>query len=358
MARTVSVALKAHLAGEVTTLATCWKIICRDGGEFFLTDHDQNIVFDGDTYVSAVGYERSAISASADLSADNATAKGIFDSDTLTIEDLRGGRFDYAQIEINLVNWDDLTMDAVRLPGAILGQVTALPSGTFETELRGLAQRLQQRVGRIYSPLCDADLGDARCKVPIAPDAVARSTAYAAGDFVRVSNGLYADSRRWANVSFECTTAGTTAGSAPAYNYTIGNTTTDGSAMFTARTAWTRSGIVATVTDTSVFTATITEPRAVDDWFNLGLLTWETGANNGRSIEVRDWVSATSTVTLYEAMPNEVAAGDRFRIYPGCNRSGDTTTGHCQTRFANIVNFRGIPFLPGNDYLLQTPNAR
>jgi hypothetical protein len=38
----------------------------------------------------------------------------------------------------------------------------------------------------MWSPECRADLGDARGTVPIWPEEVMRSTAYAAGQFVRV----------------------------------------------------------------------------------------------------------------------------------------------------------------------------
>src|SRR5690606_28340960 len=55
------------------------------------------------------------------------------------------------------------------------------------TELRGMTQALSQRIGELYAPECRADLGDHRCKVPIAPPVVERGTAYAVGDTVRVN---------------------------------------------------------------------------------------------------------------------------------------------------------------------------
>jgi hypothetical protein len=38
----------------------------------------------------------------------------------------------------------------------------------FTAELRGMTQKLQQSVGRVYAPACDADLGDTRCGVTLA----------------------------------------------------------------------------------------------------------------------------------------------------------------------------------------------
>ncbi|MFC0203506.1 DUF2163 domain-containing protein [Novosphingobium soli] len=46
-----------------------------------------------------------------------------------------------------------------------------------------------------------------------------------------------------------------------------------------------------------------------------------------------------------------VAAGSRVLLREGCDHRLDT----CATRFANAANFRGEPFLPGNDLLVRTP---
>ena len=39
MPKTISSGLAQHLAGQVTTLATCWKITRRDGVVLGFTDH-------------------------------------------------------------------------------------------------------------------------------------------------------------------------------------------------------------------------------------------------------------------------------------------------------------------------------
>jgi uncharacterized phage protein (TIGR02218 family) len=49
--------------------------------------------------------------------------------------------------------------------------------------LRGLAQQLNQPVGRAFGRLCDADLGDARCTVAIAPSSGAVVAAFDARRF-------------------------------------------------------------------------------------------------------------------------------------------------------------------------------
>ena len=55
-------------------------------------------------------------------------------------------------------------------------------------------------------------------------------------------------------------------------------------------------------------------------------------------------------VTFVLPMPNAVAVGDTFHAIAGCDKSFPT----CYSRFANAVNFRGEPYVPGMDSLLTT----
>src|SRR5580658_5724654 len=115
MPKNPSSELLAHLQGPVTTVCTCWQIAREDGVTFYFTDHDQNIVFESNTYVASVGYTRSAISTNSDLSVDNLEVTGMFDDSSITNEDLLSGLFDFAQVQMFLVNWADLTMGSMPL---------------------------------------------------------------------------------------------------------------------------------------------------------------------------------------------------------------------------------------------------
>ena len=42
-----------------------------------------------------------------------------------------------------------------------------------------------------------------------------------------------------------------------------------------------------------------------------------------------------------------IAPGDTFTVTAGCDKHFAT----CQAKFANAVNFRGFPHMPGNDFL-------
>src|SRR5947207_2810885 len=113
--KTLSTALKNHLATEVTTLANCWQLVRRDGQSFFFTDHDQDLVISGNTYLSAIGYQQTAIAASSGLAVDNLEVTGILDSETLIADDLRAGMFDFADIFLFTVNWASLGQGIMRL---------------------------------------------------------------------------------------------------------------------------------------------------------------------------------------------------------------------------------------------------
>jgi uncharacterized phage protein (TIGR02218 family) len=44
-----------------------------------------------------------------------------------------------------------------------------------------------------------------------------------------------------------------------------------------------------------------------------------------------------------------VQAGDEYIATAGCDKSLAT----CRDRFNNVINFRGMPYLPGTDKILQ-----
>ena len=69
--KTVSVALDAHLAGELTTLATLVKISRRDGTVMGFTSHDCDLTVASVTYKADTAFAASAIENKNSLSTDN-----------------------------------------------------------------------------------------------------------------------------------------------------------------------------------------------------------------------------------------------------------------------------------------------
>jgi uncharacterized phage protein (TIGR02218 family) len=177
--KSASAALAAHLEREVTALATCWKLTRTDGLVLGFTDHNRNLVIEGLTYRAASAYSRSAIASRAGLAVDNLDLEGLLDSDAISEEELRAGRFDRAAIEIFLVNWQALGQGVVRLRRGTLGEVR-LQGGLYRAELRGMAQALTAPAVEVYTPECRADLGDHRCQVDLAALTVPGTVASAA----------------------------------------------------------------------------------------------------------------------------------------------------------------------------------
>ena len=163
-----SAPLAAHLDGEVTTLATCWKVTRTDGIVQGFTDHDRDLVVDGLTCRAASGFRRTAIRSSAGVAVDNLDIEAVLDSEAITDADLRAGRYDRAEIEILMVNWADPSQGVLRLRRGWLGEVT-IRDHMAVAELRGLMQALTRQAVELYTPECRADLGDARCKVDLEP---------------------------------------------------------------------------------------------------------------------------------------------------------------------------------------------
>ncbi len=62
-------------------------------------------------------------------------------------------------------------------------------------------------------------------------------------------------------------------------------------------------------------------------------------------------LSGARQVELWQALGVEPRAGDMVRLEAGCDKRKDT----CQIKFANFVNFRGFPSIPGEDWLMSFP---
>jgi uncharacterized phage protein (TIGR02218 family) len=111
------------------------------------------------------------------------------------------------------------------------------------------------------------------------------------------------------------------------------------------------SGTVAGLRSTSTFTVTGLESFD-DGWFRAGKLTFTSGANAGLSVEVKSHRKAAPvTLDLWQPMPEAIAAGDTFTVTAGCDKRFQT----CHDRFNNVVNFRGFPHVPGNDFVISYP---
>jgi uncharacterized phage protein (TIGR02218 family) len=120
----ISLQLQAHLASEVTTLATCWKLTCHDEVTLGFTDHDVDITFDDMLYQAQTGFTPSAIESSSSLRVDNLDVEGLLSAGSVTEADIMAGKYDFAEIEIFQLNYKDLTQGCLKLRRGWLGEVS------------------------------------------------------------------------------------------------------------------------------------------------------------------------------------------------------------------------------------------
>lgn len=300
--KTVTPATAAHLALPVTSLCTCFLITRKDGQVLRFTDLDRDLVFGGATYLSAVGYDRTAVANTAGGSVDNVEVQFVtLTSGAISRTDIEAGLYDYASVRMFAVNWAAPDDGAVAIREGFLGELTLTDTGIGRGELRGLTQVFQRRFIELYSPTCRADFGDTRCKFALETVTVL--------------------------------------------------------------------GTVTAVTDRRNFTATLApygspastvgsgSPPAVHDGdYDGGVLRFSTGANTAKPIEVRNFHDGSGSPStgnpvfvLFLPTPFDIQVGDQFLVYPGCDKELAT----CRDRWNNVKNFRGEPYVPGTDVLLN-----
>ena len=270
LVKTLTAGMTTHLAQEVSTLAVCWKMTAIGGTILGFTSHIADLTISGQLYKSATGFTPSAVSGTANFSVDNMNVEGLISGD-FAVADLFAGKWDFASVEIFLVNYLDVTAGTLKVRKGTLGAVT-VGRQQFQAEIRGLLQAYSRSIVELYSPSCRADLGDARCQVTLA--------------------------------------------------------------------SFTATGMVTSFTNSRVF---FDSARAeANAYFDGGLLTWTGGLNSGRTMEVKAYLLAGGAFQLVQPMVSAIALGDTYSVYAGCDKQVST----CQTKFSNLVNFRGEPHVP------------
>ncbi len=92
-----------------------------------------------------------------------------------------------------------------------------------------------------------------------------------------------------------------------------------------------------------------------DRWFDFGRMDVLSGAAAGLTGLVKsDRIDMQGRrVELWQGLRATVVPGDTVRIAAGCDKRAET----CRRKFANLVNFRGFPHIPGEDWLTAYPTA-
>jgi uncharacterized phage protein (TIGR02218 family) len=156
--------IKAHLALTTTFLCVCVRIERVDGEIFAFTDHDQPVTVDGITYVAVRGVAMSAITTSSGLNVDTLEINGFLGA--VSEVSIKAGVWDAARVFVFEACWAAPDSGINRLKRGIVGEVRyEVGTQRLFIEVRGISQLLQAAIGETCSPVCKADLYDARCKV-------------------------------------------------------------------------------------------------------------------------------------------------------------------------------------------------
>lgn len=99
------------------------------------------------------------------------------------------------------------------------------------------------------------------------------------------------------------------------------------------------NGIVSAGSVPLLLNSNLTNP---DHYFDEGYITFTSGANAGLTRVVRQYLNASGQLLFFVPFPNAPANGDAFTAFPGCDKQQVT----CQNKFSNLVNFKGMPYVP------------
>lgn len=120
--KTLDADMETHLQLATTQLAIILRVERLDGEVLTVTSFDAPLVVGGETY-EPFGFLRTDVDTAADMDVGSTEVTSILRSDSLTEDDLRIGRWDFAAYTLRRVVWSDLTIDPEILAEGNLGVV-------------------------------------------------------------------------------------------------------------------------------------------------------------------------------------------------------------------------------------------
>lgn len=336
-----------------------------------LADAQDDITIGSFTWTAEPGCLSTAIAYANDGTVSNMEVTvSAYETGQLKPKDVIFGIFDGSSMIVELIDPTSPDSGTMVLLSGYVGIPKLNRDGTATFELRSVLMRARSVVSEQFGPMCRADYGDDRCKKAVLPADITRNKTYVVATSIggtldydrvndawgRVRTGSAGDPSDYANVIYECTTAGTTAGSAPTYDPTIGNTTTDGTAIFIARDSLCRYAKIDSIVDGhSILIDRLPEAAAsVDGYYTLGTIILRSGDNEDVSFPLSNWDPSGNKASFFLDISQIVVGGEWIEIMRGCDKTEST----CFTRDNNIINRRAESFVPGRDLLLtQIPNS-
>lgn len=293
-----SIALGSQYEQEVTTLAELWRVTQTSGVVFGWTTASFDLTIDGVLYRSSQGLAPTSAHTSNDLSVDTLDVS-VFMTVSTELE-ITSGVWDDAEVLCAEFDWDNppllLDDNVNKKRCGTLGRIQR-QNLVLTAEIRGLADKLQTRIGRQYSPVCPAPWRHA----------IWNGSTYVA--------------------SVECGADLVAAGAIH-----------DGSVTAVGGDATLRFS-------DSASTVPISEYEAE------GQVTPTSGPNAGIPREVLTW--DPPDFTMLRPWPYPLTVGVTYRAVRGDLRNLAT----CKLVYDNLVNFGGFSEIPGSDKVYSTPTG-
>ena len=352
----------------------------KDGAVFTFTNHDVDLVKDGETYVARTGFDASAIANTASLAVDNMEVSGFLHSESITEVDISAGRWDAATIFVADVNYLNVAQGQTIIAVGTVGNISAGRLG-FTVECRSLSQRLSQNIGRSVTPYCDADVFDARCGKDPTPYIVTGNVTGGNTDMKHFSDSTRLEAAPWFDFGKVTWLSGENAGLSQEIKKQTGSAFVlqlrmpfpidvgdDYTMLPGCNKLLNRGAIGDAITgacdSNNLPPDTFTAPglAQASGFFNNAILTWLSGQNTGVVVHISAYVSngTHGTFTLSSPMSGGMNIGDRFTLMPDTNvvaTFAGTPDGDCKIKYDNASNFRGFPYVPGLNRTVGEANA-
>lgn len=308
--RLIPAQLLDHLSQDETTTCHLIKVTPVTVGyaPYGVTSLNRDLVYQGQLYSAAIGMNGAAIATSSNMSVNNTEAASLLPEFDVPISeaDVRAGIYDYADFELMLVNYEDLSQGHTTLLAGKLGQITVNQDGlSIVNELRGLAAELKQSVCQKDSLTCRAIFGSQPIGSPIP------------GPQVRIDWCGYDATNLLVEAAVE----------------EVG---LEGNRTFRVYDSGLPAG-----------------------YLSPGMAFWITGANAGRGMEIED-NDDDGNITLAYETPFQIQVGDLVQYRRDCNKQARDEEKGCKSHWVTewVLHFRGEPDIPiGDAGVAETPFA-
>lgn len=241
-------------SGESNRRAYCFKIERTDGFSYTVTDHSSSLVHAGEVYDPIGGVGATARRKEGALRDANVALDGFFKSAYVTKADLLAKRFHDAKVTEYRIDWK-YPFTAPLMTTVFYITAVSHTSEGWNAETSGFTRLIQRRRGAQMARVCNAVLGDSRCKFD-----------------VRAHSQL--------------------------------NQTVTSVAPASARYLFKASGV---------------DGAFLESDFKFGKILWLTGNLAGLSSEIKSYDQSTREFEVQFKLPTAVQVGDTFDALIGCS---------------------------------------